>query len=190
MALQIFQYCLGAAKAGYFMNTTPLAVIKEAIDIYDSEIHAGVEDVFNVSLSENDRKELALPQTMGGLNLRISTELADAAYIGSLVHTHQLRNKLLKRPADTISIALSESLDRFNQTHAKDVSMQFILALSKPQKHLSAIVNSNIRSKLSRRDNKSTPQLHHQRFLFSIDIYNRITKQLRSDNPSTNSSPV
>ena len=148
MALQMLQYCLGAAKAGYFLSATPIAMIRDAIAHYDNEIHTTIEEVFNVSLSGNERKELALPQSLGGLNLRISSDLADAAYIGSLVQTQNLRNKLLNHSTDTISTTLTESLDRFNLTHSKDVSQQLIIASSKPQKHLSAIINFDIKSML------------------------------------------
>jgi hypothetical protein len=116
--------------------------------MFDDNINKTLEAILNCSLSAPERNELSLPSALGGLYLSTATNTALPAYLGSLISTVQICNKLLKKPPESVPNSIIQALEVFNREQSTDISMQALLAFPKAQKYLSNIVNSNIRKSL------------------------------------------
>ena len=148
MQLQLLQYCVGAPQIGYYLQTTPAKLIQSSIATFDVHMHAALEAILNTSLKPNQRTELSLPRSKGGLQLPRAADIADSAYIGCKARTLSLCNQIRSRPTEFVPQAFSNELEIFNRINQKDITPQLILASLKPQCYLSQIVQDRNRKRI------------------------------------------
>ena len=145
MQIQLLQHCIGTPQIGYYLQTTPAALIPNAIATFDVHMHAALERILNTGLKPNQRTELSLPRSKGGLQLPRATDIANSSYIGCKARTLVLCNQIQGRPADYVPQSFTDELERFNANNQKDITSQLILASPNPQWYLSQIVQDRNR---------------------------------------------
>ena len=148
MQLQLLQYCIGTPQIGYYLQTTPATLIPKSIATFDKYMHKAIEGILNSSLKPNQRTELSLPRSKGGLQLPRAADIADAAYIGCKTRTLSLCNEIRNRPTEFVPQSLSDELGVFNEDNQQNITLQLILASLKPQWYLSQIVQDRNRKRI------------------------------------------
>ena len=148
MQIQLLQYCVGTPQIGYYLQTTPPALIENATAHFDSCMHDALQSILGTGLSTNQRIELSLPRSKGGLQLPKASDIAASAYLGSKARTLSLCNQMRDRSSDFIPQCFTQELERFNLENDKDITSQFLIASLKQQWYLSQIVQERNRVKI------------------------------------------
>ena len=83
--LYLLKNCFAIPKLTYSLRTAPCFVKPNILDSYDSVIKGALETILNTSLSdESCWKQCTLPVKLGGLGVRLASEVALPAYLSSV----------------------------------------------------------------------------------------------------------
>ena len=79
----------------FALRTCPPEYIANASNVFDSAIRASLSDITGCPLADWSWDKATLPSSLGGLNLRLASIYAPAAFIGSLVRCQDLISRVL-----------------------------------------------------------------------------------------------
>ena len=82
-AIFLLRHCFAIPKLMYFLRCAPSFKFKEVLQDYDQYLRLGLEDILNVKLGENSWLQSTLPVSMGGLGIRLASDLALPAFLSS-----------------------------------------------------------------------------------------------------------
>ena len=100
-AIFLLRHCFAIPKLMYFLRCAPSFKFKEVLQDYDQHLRLGLENILNVQLEENSWVQSTLPVSMGGLGIRLTSDLALPAFISSAHGATLGANSLLPDPIST-----------------------------------------------------------------------------------------
>jgi hypothetical protein len=100
----LLRSCLGACKLVYRLRGTPVqgAASKSALADIDEALRVQFERILGCSLSDDHWVQAGFRPGEGGLGLRHTADVADAAFMGATLSACGLAAKLLRREAVTV----------------------------------------------------------------------------------------
>ena len=97
----LLRSCLALPKVSYALQTCPPSYIANATRDFNTAIRETLEAILGGPCHEWAWQKASLPSSRGGINLRLASLHAPAAFIASSINHEELVRKLLKQPKDT-----------------------------------------------------------------------------------------
>ena len=94
-ALFLLRNCFSIPKLTYFLRTAPCFLKKDILKKYDSIIKEALENILNVKLDERAWEQCTLPIKLGGLGIKLASEVAIPAYLSSVNATREFVKSLV-----------------------------------------------------------------------------------------------
>ena len=116
-ALGILRYCLGTPKLVYSIRTnTPTRHLIDVLKVFDSSQRDALDQIIDAVTSDNAWLQSTLPINSSGLGVRQSQEQFRAAYVGSVIASDDLVQKITNQRASDSRVfkELYASLEPFN----------------------------------------------------------------------------
>ena len=82
-ALFLLRNCFSIPKLTYFLRTAPCFTKSDILKNYDNFIKVSLQTILNIQLDEPAWCQSTLPINLGGLGLKLATEVALSAYLSS-----------------------------------------------------------------------------------------------------------
>ena len=82
-------------KLNYFLRKAPCFLNKEILEKYDSIIRNALEDILNVKLDGRAWEQSTLPIKLGGLGIKLASEVALPGYLSSAYATNSIVQRLI-----------------------------------------------------------------------------------------------
>ena len=122
-ALGILRYCLGTPKLVYSLRTnTPSNETLELLKSFDDGQGEVLDQIVGSIIDDDAWKQSSLPISLSGLGVRQSQEQYRSAFVGSILASDELVNKITsRRPSESDTFPFQElhqSLEQF--AHAKE----------------------------------------------------------------------
>ena len=95
METTLLRSCLSLPKVAFALHTCPPEYIANASKVFYSAIRASLSDITGCPLPDWSWEKATLPSSLGGLNLRLASIHAPAAFIGSLIRCQDLISRVL-----------------------------------------------------------------------------------------------
>ena len=95
METTLLRSCLSLPKVAFALRTCPPEYIANASKVFYSAIRASLSDITGCPLPDWSWEKATLPSSLGGLNLRLASIHAPAAFIGSLIRCQDLISRVL-----------------------------------------------------------------------------------------------
>jgi len=113
--LALLKSCLGFPKFNFALRTCPPSKLRKTIARYDDLIQRSLFTIVGSHMPQQAREQVAISCSMGGLGVTSATQIAEAAFIASVLETKQLRadisGKELQVPGfDEALLSLAEKL--------------------------------------------------------------------------------
>ena len=83
-ALFLLRNCFSMPKLTYTLRTSPCFLRMETLNEYDTIINQSLQDILNVKLEEKAWNQSTLPIKIGGLGIKLASEVALPAYLSSV----------------------------------------------------------------------------------------------------------
>jgi len=93
--LLLLRSSLGAPKLLYTLRTSP-CYGHQCLSTYDNHLHAGLEKILNITLTDHLWTQATLPVSRGGLGFRRVPQLALPAFLASAAGTLDLQNAIMR----------------------------------------------------------------------------------------------
>ena len=116
-ALGILRYCLGTPKLVYSLRTnTPTRHLIDVLKVFDSSQRDALDQIIGTVTCDNVWMQSTMPINISGLGVRQSQEQYKAAYVGSVLASDDLVQKITNQRASDSRVfkELYESLELFN----------------------------------------------------------------------------
>ena len=120
MEATLLRSCLALPKVAFALRTCPPSKIKGASEAFDNALRGALSDLAGAPLSDWAWLKASLPCSLGGLTIREASLHAPAAFLSSLVQSHDLVSQILSRSVDD-SPHLSPALVDLAKAAAKPV---------------------------------------------------------------------
>ena len=122
-ALGILRYCLGTPK---LRTNTPTRDLIDVLKVFDSSQRDALDQIIGAVTCDNAWKQSTLPINISGLGLRQSQEQYRAAYVGSVLASDDLVQKITNQRASDNEVfkELYASLEPFNLTSYSQKKIQ------------------------------------------------------------------
>ncbi|XP_063359932.1 uncharacterized protein LOC134649149 [Cydia amplana] len=104
IALVLMQKCFAVPKMTYLLRTSPVWQFPDEITSFDDTIKATIEAVVNVSLSDDQWRQAALPVRHGGIGVRRVQDVSLPAFLASAHGVADLVADILSLNGDKASI--------------------------------------------------------------------------------------
>ena len=153
--LILLRSCWWMPKMNFALRSCPPELIQEAIKTFDRIINEGLHDITQAPIDLWSRLKFSLSVKVGGAGIPIASNIAIAAYLGSLVQTIQLQNRMLGlTDPDSIPVQVTDTYDNWRE-HTQSigdapsdgwalVSLNNLLADKRPQKTLTQPIQEGI----------------------------------------------
>ena len=115
VAYYLLSWSANASRLNYLARTTPSAVCRDSLAVFDKAVLAALSSTTALVLSQRQQTQATLPLKAGGLGLRPAAVVADAAYIASRAATHNLCTQiwpLHRWDATSLASSLAHGLQR------------------------------------------------------------------------------
>jgi ribosomal protein S9 len=89
VAYYLLRWSCNASRMTYMARTTPASACSNGLRMFDQETEAAFRNVCGLPLTQQQWVQATFRVKEGGLGLRSSASLADAAYLGSRTATHE-----------------------------------------------------------------------------------------------------
>ena len=116
-ALGLFRFCLGTPKLVYSLCTnTPTRDLIDVLKAFNSSQWAALDQIIGTLTCDNEWKQSTLPINISGLGVRQSQEQYTAAYVGSVLASNDLVQKIPNQHVSDNGVfrVPYTSLDSFN----------------------------------------------------------------------------
>ena len=116
-ALGILRYCLGTPKLVYSLRTnTPSNEMLEVLKSFDDGQREMLDQIVGSIIDDDAWKQSSLPIGLSRLGIRQSQEQYKSAFVGSILASDELVNKITSRSPTEIDTfkELNQSLEPFN----------------------------------------------------------------------------
>ncbi|XP_075259889.1 uncharacterized protein LOC142351636 [Convolutriloba macropyga] len=116
-ALGILRYCLGTPKLVYSLRTnTPSNEMLEVLKSFDDGQREVLDQIIGSIIDDDAWQQSSLPISLSGLGVRQSQEQYKSAFVGSILASDELVNKITsRRPSESDTFKeLQQSLEQFN----------------------------------------------------------------------------
>jgi hypothetical protein len=94
-ALFLLRNCFSMPKLTYNLRTSPCFLKSEILNKYDSIIKESLQEILNVKLDEKAWDQSTLPIKLGGLGIKLASEVALPAYLSSVYSSKSVVKSLL-----------------------------------------------------------------------------------------------
>ena len=141
----LIKYCVNSYKfSHYFKTVNPVHYPVQLIRI-DEIISSALADTFGCEITPSDRRWISLPTTSGGLGVPTTVNIAGASFIASRTQSSLLTARIQGKEGNYNNQQINELLQSWGNLHrlVTPISMEELLAASKPQALLCDAINQN-----------------------------------------------
>ncbi|XP_063394325.1 uncharacterized protein LOC134679354 [Cydia fagiglandana] len=104
VALVLLQKCFATPKVTYLLRTAPVWLFPDDIGCFDAAIKLTIESIVNISMTENQWTQAALPVRHGGLGVRRVQDVCLPAFLASAHGVMDLVANILPKNGDRVCI--------------------------------------------------------------------------------------
>ena len=94
-ALFLLRNCFSMPKLTYNLRTAPCFLKKDILNKYDTIMKESLQAILNVKLDENAWVQSTLPVKLGGLGIKLASEVALPAYLSSVYSSESIMKGLI-----------------------------------------------------------------------------------------------
>ena len=82
-ALLLLRHCFSIPKVTYVLRTSPSFKKKAILNKYDNQIRNALQKILNIQMNDEPWNQSTLPINLGGLGLKLASEVALPAFLSS-----------------------------------------------------------------------------------------------------------